>query len=135
VCLVVVVVLVATLGRLLQVRSISRNNRGITKAGALATYKSTVQEGLDKELAELGVPPMAFPVLFIDALGRCSLPTCAWWEHTSVTSQRASTSHTGTVAPPPVTRHWPSLPPQAACCSGLNRVLRSCLWMDSLRGG
>ena len=79
VCLVVcvVVVLVATLGRLSQVRSISRNNRGITKAGALATYKSTVQEGLDKELAELGVPPMAFPVLFIDALGRCSLPTCA----------------------------------------------------------
>ena len=54
-----------------QVRSISRNNRGVTKAAALTTYKSTVKECLHRELGELGVPPMAFPILFVDALGAC----------------------------------------------------------------
>jgi hypothetical protein len=59
---------VGTLGRIGQVRSIVRSSRGVTEAAALATYKATVQEGLDKKLRELEVPPTSFPVLYIDAL-------------------------------------------------------------------
>ncbi len=54
--------------RIEQVRSIVRSSRGVTEAAALATYKATVQEGLDKKLRELEVPPTSFPVLYIDAL-------------------------------------------------------------------